>query len=199
MAKVKFSMSLYKQRKGNYPTPDNKFLLMLTGETVAYQGKLNEHVPLSTLDTLPTDPKTKGAYTYSVTANKREFQLAGTLENGVRPIAILVGDYKTVSKNLIPTISVATSYDIELTTDTTKFIFDAGEHNLPYTIDSPYNPFSDNTSLSNLLIDPTINFWQNSDYSTCYEIKEAAKSIGDGEYQILDTNGVLTSTDCTSM
>jgi len=44
------------------------------------------------------------------------------------------------------------------------------------------------------LNDPLIEFYQNSDYRSCDEISEAGKSLGDGEYQIRDTDGVLTGT-----
>jgi hypothetical protein len=56
---------------------------------VASQGVLDESVPLSTLDRLVYDPKTKGPYFYSVTDKKQEFQIAGSLENSDNPVAIL--------------------------------------------------------------------------------------------------------------
>jgi len=36
------------------------------------------------------DPETKEAYFYSITANKQEFELAGTLENTDDPIALMI-------------------------------------------------------------------------------------------------------------
>jgi len=51
---------------------------------------MNKNVSLSTLNTLPLDPKLKIPYTYSVTQNKKEFQVATTLENNGRPISFLI-------------------------------------------------------------------------------------------------------------
>jgi hypothetical protein len=42
---------------------------------------LNKKVFLNTLDKLPSDPKSGTYYSYAVTNNKQEFQLAATLEN----------------------------------------------------------------------------------------------------------------------
>jgi hypothetical protein len=36
---------------------------------------------LPTIEEIPVDPKLKVEYFYSVTKNRKEFQLAGTLEN----------------------------------------------------------------------------------------------------------------------
>jgi hypothetical protein len=77
---------------------------------------LNKSVYLNTLDQLPTDPKNKAYYSYAVTNNKQEFQLAGTLENSDEEIAITDGNYKTVSKNVLPTIILAinSTTDVEI-------------------------------------------------------------------------------------
>jgi len=114
---------------------------------------------------------------YSITKNKTEFQLAATLENGDYPIALVNGDYKTVSKNILPTIVMATSTGTEVTTNSGAFIFDNNSHNLPYELGYPFAPITDGTSLNNLLIDTEIKFWQNSDYRSCTEILDAGKSI----------------------
>ncbi|MGB2110540.1 MAG: hypothetical protein ACPHY8_01005 [Patescibacteria group bacterium] len=41
------------------------------------------------LRTLPVDPYTETPYSYSVTNNRQEFQIAATLENSDIPIAYL--------------------------------------------------------------------------------------------------------------
>jgi hypothetical protein len=62
--------------------------------------------------------------------------------------------------------------------DNTKFIFDGTIHNLPYNFESSRIPTSDGTSLSSLIAEAqNNNFWQNTSYRTCLEIKEAGKSI----------------------
>jgi len=45
------------------------------------QGKLSKDVSLNTIDKIPYDPKLNIPYTYSITANKQEFEIAMTLEN----------------------------------------------------------------------------------------------------------------------
>ena len=95
---------------------------------------------------------------------------------------------------------LAVSANTDITTATTKFIFDGSSHNMPYIFNGLNTPVTDGTSLANLLIEARVsNFWQNTNYKTCTEIKEDAKSIGNGEYQIVNTSGVLTNTGCTGM
>lgn len=199
LTKIKSSLKLYKQNRGSYPLPGDYFDITKGASTVAYQWVLNKSVPLSTLDALPLDPKIKIPYTYAVSENRKEFQVSGTLENSDMLKAVLVWDYKTVSKNILPSISVATQSNIDISTDTNKFIFDNGTHNLPYTFDIPYTPYSDLSNFNDLINDPDISLWQNSDYRSCDEILSASKSIWDGEYQIVDSNWIMTNTGCTGM
>ncbi len=210
VADIESKLKLYKQKRGAYPTPWDSFSLTNSGVLVARQWKLNNSVALSTADSIPTDPLTKEAYFYSITTNKQEFELALSLENADNPIAILEWNYKSVSKNVLPTITLAISTGsiIEVhdgiwiwSTNRMKFIFDLWGYNIPYTFTSPYSPETDgSTSLATLLADPSIDYWQNSDYRNCTEIYEAGKSISNGsateEYQILNTSGVLVDTTC---
>jgi len=53
------------------------------------------------------DPKTNVPYFYSITKNKQAFQIAATLENGDYPKSLLRGSYKSVSKDVLPTIVLA--------------------------------------------------------------------------------------------
>ena len=200
LAQLKSSMKLYKQQKWIYPAPWDNFSIFSGATAIAYQWKLNEKVTLSTLDDLPLDPDLEIQYLYSVTTNRKEMQVAGTLENWDNPQAIVAWDYKTVSVNVLPTIMVAAIADLDISLDSTKFIFNGSTHNLPYDFDSSFVPTSDGTSLADLLTEAaTHDFWQNSSYRTCSEIKESAKSIWDWEYQILNSSWSLTNTNCTSM
>lgn len=200
MAQIKSSMKLYKQRRWVYPAPWDNFSILSGSTAIAYQWKMNEKVTLSTLDELPLDPELEIPYLYSTTTNRKEMQIAATLENGDNPTTLLVWDYKTVSINVLPTIVVATTADIDVVSDNTKFIFNGSVHNLPYDFEWSLVPTSDGTSLNDLLSEASNNnFWQNTSYRTCNEIKEDGKSIGDGEYQILSSSWVLTSTWCTWM
>jgi prepilin-type N-terminal cleavage/methylation domain-containing protein len=200
LAQIKSSMKLYKQQKWVYPAPWDNFSIFSWSTAVAYQWKLNEKVTLSTLDDLPLDPDLEIPYLYSVTTNRKEMQVAGTLENWDNPQAIVVWDYKTVSINVLPTIMVAAIGDLDVASDQTKFIFNGSIHNFPYDFEWSLIPTSDNTSLADLIIEAnTNNFWQNTWYRTCGEIKGDGKSIGDWEYQILNSSGSLSNTWCTSM
>jgi len=74
---------------------------------VAQQGKMSRDVALSTADNIQYDPYLDIPYTYSITTNRQEFEISLTLENSDNPIALLDGTYKSVAKNVLPTISVA--------------------------------------------------------------------------------------------
>lgn len=210
IADLESKLKLYKQKRGAYPSPGDNFNILNSGVTVAQQGKMNEKVSLSTASSLPKDPFTKQPYNYSITNNKQEFEIALSLENGDNPIALIEWDYKSVSKNVLPSISLAidTINNTEIhdwvgagSTNRMTFILNLGAYNLPYTFDSPYSPFTDGwTSFATIINDPTIDYWQNSDYRSCTEIYEAGKSISDGiiaeEYQILNSTWALENTTC---
>jgi len=208
LADLTAKLKLYKQQRGAYPLPSDSFNILNRGILVAKQGQLSRSVALSTADSIQYDPYINIPYTYSITNNKQEFELSLTLENSDNNIAILGGTYKSVSKNVLPTITLAleSTASIEINTASggtadTNFIFNKGAHNLPYTFDGDFAPYSDGTALTDLLLDGSIEYYQNSDYRTCNEIYEAGKSISNGvtneEYQILDGSGSLQDTNCT--
>ena len=200
-AKIKSSLKSYKQQMGLYPIPWNNFTISTWATTLAYQWKLNQDVTLSTLDDLPIDPELNIPFLYSVTHNKMEMQIAGTLENGDNPKVLLVWDYKTVSVNVLPTIMVASTSNLDISLDDTKFIFNGWTYNLPYDFDWSLEPISDDSvTLDDLLIEANNNnFWQNSSHRTCVEIKSANKSIWNWEYQVLSNSWTLVNTRCTDM
>lgn len=213
MADLSSKIKLYKQTRGAVPLPASSFNIMNRGIIVAMQGKLSQQVALSTADKIQYDPRINIPYIYSVTTNKQEFQLALTLENSDNPMALLDGTYKSVSKNILPTITLALDGTlipgwVEIhdtigagSSNRQKFIFNGGIHNIPYTFIDPYSPYSDGVTFTGALSDPSIQFWQNSDYRNCTEIYESWKSISNGvageEYQVLNTSWVLTNTGCT--
>ena len=207
IAKLSSALTLYHQKRGVFPNPGSSFNLLNNGVAVASQWKMDKSVPLSTIDSLVYDPKNENSYSYSITTNKQEFQIAGTLENGDNPKAILDGNYTSVSVDILPTIMLASdsTTDLEINAATWAgpsnrllFIFNGWTHNIPYDFDQQ-TASSDGTTFANLLSDPLIEYWQNSDYRTCTEIYEAWKSIGNGEYQILNSSGVLTWSGCLWM
>lgn len=207
-------LSLYKKQRGAFPIPWNNFEIHNRGDIVAYQGYMNNNVTLSTAEKLPTDPDLEIPYIYSTTKNRQEYQLALTLENNDDPHAVLQWNYKSVAKNVLPNIVLATNSTSALEINDAVapnngaapweanrdlFIFDKWFHNLPYDFET-WSPISDNTDFIDLLLDAWDDYWQNSDYRDCNEIISAAKSItpsgSTDEYQILNSSWVLTSTWC---
>ena len=204
---IKTALKLYKQKRSIYPSPWSIINLTNSGKIVAYQWLLNDEVTLITMDMMPMDPYTSKYYFYSISKNKQEFQVALTLENWDFPIALLDWDYKTVSKNVLPSILLATSstWSIEIhswvwswTTNRNLFILNWWK-NLPYGIDRPYNVFTAWENIDTILSWWSVQFWQNSDFRTCTEISDAAKLIHDTwtwEYQIVDSLWYLWNTWC---
>ncbi len=60
------------------------------------------------------------------------------MENRGFPVAHVTGDYKTVSKNILPTLIVAVSTGTGVITNSGSFVFDNGSHNLAYEFEYPY-------------------------------------------------------------
>lgn len=90
---------------------------------------------------VPRDPKTKNFYTYSVNSNRQQYQVALTKENQETPTAVVSGDYKSVAKDLFPTMIIAysgtSSVDMSgsvSNTNRNKFIVNGGSLNLPYDL-----------------------------------------------------------------
>lgn len=208
IASIESALKLYKQKRGTYPAPWSSFDITNSWTIVAKQWKLDQNVQLNTLDELPTDPKIKAPYTYSTTRNRQEFELAATLENDNTPHSILSWNYKSVSKNILPTITLAHEWSgIEIrdgiwagSVNRTLFIFNNSFNNLPYTFEWNLAPYSKGIDFSTLLAHAENEwYWQNSDYRTCLEIYDAWKSIWDGEYQysswwtLQNTNCVMSS------
>ncbi|MCH8519052.1 prepilin-type N-terminal cleavage/methylation domain-containing protein [Candidatus Gracilibacteria bacterium] len=200
---------LHKRERGSYPIPGESFEIHNRGGFVALQGKMDRNVGLTTADTIPLDPDINRAYTYSVTSNRQEYQLAATLENNDINMALLLGDYKSVSKNILPTIILAlsstTSVEINESsggaTNRQAFIFDENLLNLPYDFING-DPVNNNNNFADLLSEAEENnFWQSSDFRNCSEIAFAAKRITpDGftdQYQVRNDSGQLVNQNCS--
>lgn len=215
LSQVSSALKVYKQKRWYYAIPWDTFNLTYSWVTVALQWKLNNNVRLNSLEKLPYDPKIDIAYSYSITSNKQEFEISANLENSGNNLAILDWNYKSVSKYILPTILLATwatlGSDVEVQSWTTTwdenrklFIYNNQYHNIPYTFESPYEPYSDWTSFDELLteVEDNNNFWQNSDYRNCVEISEWNKLIiplssTPMEYQIITDTWSLVNTWCT--
>jgi len=215
LLQINSALLLYKQKRWYYWIPWDFFNITLSWSIVAYQWKLNSNVRIDSLEKLPTDPKTKWNYSYSVTSNKQEFLLAWTLENKNYNKAIINWDYKSVSKNILPTILLATwatlnanieikEWDTDWDINRKLFIYDKQGYNLPYNFVLPYEAHSEWVEFDYLLGEMENNelFWQNTDYRNCIEIFEAWKLLvpldsNPFEYQIISETGALVNTWCT--
>lgn len=210
MAKLKSSLKLYKSKRWIYPLPWDYFNITNSWFIIAQQWFLNDWVALSTLDKIPYDPESKTPYVYSTTLSKLEFQIAMTMENWDFPIALLDWDYKSVSKNILPTIVLALTAtwwtNVEINplvwnwnTNRNYFVFNK-QDNLPYDMLDPYLPVWNSKDFTWTFTTENLDFWQNSDFLSCSEIYDAWKSISiwySMEYQILSSSWQLTSTWCT--
>ncbi len=199
LASISSSLKLYKQKRGSYPLPWESFPLTFGSIPVATHWKLNSSVTLSTLDKLPFDPLLKIPYIYSITTSKQEYQIWATLENNWNGLAYLEWTYKTVSRDNLPTIIMATgttsSLEVSISTNKNTFIFHNQSKNLPYDLET-WIPFANGTSFANLINDGSVELWQNSDYRSCTEIYESGKSIGTWTYQIVNASWSLVNITC---
>lgn len=204
------ALQLYKQNKWWFPKPWDNFNITNEANIVAIQWKINKKVTLSTLDKLPFDPYKNQEYVYSITTNKQEAQIAMTLENWDFPTAIIDWNYQSVSVDILPTIILAMeeTSDIEIydwewngTINRQKFILNKWD-NLPYDIDSPYEPVYWYEWLdlwTDIIWEWKVDYWQNSSYSSCTEIQDAWKDlwVWPYDYQLLNNSWELTSSGCT--
>ncbi len=185
-------LKLHKTKRSEYPTPSSNFNITSSWYLVAVQWKLEESIIISTIDRIPFDPFIKIPYTFSISRNKHEFQLAATLENNWMNTAYLLWDFKTVTKNILPSIvlAIASWTWVEISSwvgawsvNRTLFVLDHSIHNLPYTFNYPYSPYTDNTSFTWLITDINVVL-KNSDYRSCFEITDDWKNTWTWEYQI---------------
>lgn len=195
-------LSLYKRERGAYPFPWDRFNLLNDSLVIGYQGKMNTKVPLTTASSnLPLDPELDIPYFYSTTRNRQEYQIAASIENGDSPYTLLQWDYRSVSKNILPNIVLAldTSSDTDINSNQDLFLFNNWFNTLPYDFDTG-SPFSNGSTLSEMLNAAGDDYWQNTDYRSCEEINLAGKNItasgSTNEYQILDNNWVLQTQLC---
>jgi type II secretory pathway pseudopilin PulG len=211
---LKVSLKSSKQQSWAYPMPATYFNIInsWSSNLEIYEWLLNNDVSVNTLTSAPKDPKNKHYYFYSITKNKQEFQIAATLENNKKNIALLDWDYKTVSKNLFPTIIIAFSWEwqqVEIQSWVTssgsdwsinrqKFIVNSWSYNLPYDFNT-WNPVSSGTTVwfDSIINEAWVSFGTNNDYISCKEIYDAWKYLWPWEYQVLDGSWSITNTWCT--
>ncbi len=210
---LKSALKSYKQDKSIYPIPWDSFEITNSWMIVAKQWFIKESISLSNMDYIPKDPYKDDYYVYSRFKNLEKMQLAATIESKADPYkALVVWDYFSVSKDVLPTIILAKSSpawtQIEIHdwiwdwSDNRKlFIYNNNIHNLPYDYGS-WEPISDWTSFNDLLseVESLKDFYQNTSYETCNQIKEAWEAISSWyteTYQVRKTDWTLTNTGCT--
>lgn len=221
LTKLSSALKLYSQENWRLPNPWNNFNITYNSNVVALQWKFNNQVSLSNLDNLPNDPRTETWYFYSITSNFQEFELAATLEKWDIPLALTTWNYKSVSKNILPSIVLALERNpwenaeiMSWQTDSTwanwsennqKFILDNQWYNIPYIFVEPYEPYSDLMwrTVSEIVseLEQNNDYWQNINYRNCEQIENAWKNLQDNwsslEYQILNQSWSIANTNCT--
>lgn len=135
LEKLQIDLKSHKQKEGSYPLPINSMNITNSG-TVVYQGTLTSATVSNVLQNIPKDPRSNNWYWYSTTTNRQQFQMALTIENDDSPKALVKGDYKSIIKDLFPTLLLsvtgAASFDANSGAIANKFILNGGSYNLPY-------------------------------------------------------------------
>lgn len=205
---IKIALNEYKNKNGYYPLPWESFNITYSWSVVAKQWVLNPKVVLSSLETIPTDPLDNHYYSYSVTADQKQYQLATTLENNWEETTLLGWDYQSVTKHILPNILLATDTlpgnNIEIgdwigtwTENRKLFLFNQVSENLIHSLEWWWNTVNSWEELSNLLIQSEeIDYWQRHDYTSCKEISDAWRSIWPWQYQIMLDNWGLDNIYC---
>ncbi len=202
----------HKLKNWSYPNPWDYFNIMnnWTGNIVAKQWFMNSKVYSTEITTTPLDPNYKIPYLYSVTKNNWYYELATIIEplSDAETIkTYLVWDYQTVTKDVLPTILLATSTwannNIEIASWTTAwninrltFLANNSSLNVPYN-DANTTPTSTATTFDSIFSESWVTYSQFPWYSSCQEIYEAWRSIWSWSYQVLDINWAVTNTGCS--
>lgn len=151
----------------------------------------------------PKDPSTKTYYGYAMTNSKQAYQVIGTLENGGTPMSYVDGDFKTVSKDMLPGLALALDMAngsvVQISpaigsgaTNQRKFITRSSTSNLLYK-PGVTGAISTESSFANILAGYVP---QNTSYANCLEIFQSGNSYGSGTYQVRNAVGVITNTGC---
>ncbi|MDD2487195.1 MAG: prepilin-type N-terminal cleavage/methylation domain-containing protein [Candidatus Gracilibacteria bacterium] len=212
--KIKQALNEFKSATNNYPFPKDYLAISnsgtsnQTGSTNIYalQGILSDKFDINGSFMVPKDPKINKSYLYSITGNRKDFQIGSTLENGGRNIAYIEGSFKTVSKDYFPSLLIAASGSgivIEIHSGTLdgaenrkKFIVSGGSYNLPY--DFATGGIVNNPASYDSIVNETgVMIPKATNYTSCSNIYENGKYLGPGQYQVHVSTGTITI-DCTN-
>ena len=147
---IKISLKNHKINNANYPNPGSSFNITQWSNIVAKQWLLNDDVYTAEIVSKPKDPYvTQRYYTYSVSANRLNFQLGSIIENEEVSwndfwlLALIDGDYQTKSIWILPSLIVAANVNTDITTNSDSFIINKSTLNLPYDLEwTPYKSAS---------------------------------------------------------
>jgi len=208
LAKIQLYLSAYKEKHWVYPIPTQWFNIVNNWKVVAIQGKLNQEFLLDSFDKVPLDPSIKQPYPYSILKNRSAYQIWATLEDNETLKSVIVWDYSSVAVNVLPSIMLAldpgTWIDVDITPGETewdlnreKFVLNNSWENFLYTLNWSGVPQVWSLDFDELITSAKADwYWQNIDYKSCEDIKDAGRYIWDGEYQILVGTGLLNR-ECT--
>lgn len=76
-----------------YPLPDNYVEIKYSGDVIWYQWKFGKDTvsSLSSIKKAPKDPKDNTYYTYTLSADKKHYELMALMENGTQKVAYMPG------------------------------------------------------------------------------------------------------------
>ena len=191
MTNLKVALKSSMKKTWFYPDPAGN-LINITNSWTVYvnQWILDSSISIDNLQEIPKDPKNEQFYLYSTTTNKQEFEVWMALENGWNPVAYVDWDYKTVAKNLIPSLLLATSWswNFEINENVwiwtmndwsknrLKFILNWSSQNLPYKATA--------TSFTWLINDAWITIPADTTYHSIDDIIAWQKYMWTWEYDI---------------
>ena len=205
---IQIALSTFKSQNWYYPLPWDTFNITYSWSIVAKQWVLNTQVILSSLESIPTDPLDNNYYSYSVTTDQKQYQLAATLENDWEETILLSWDYQSVAKTILPNILLASDAwpwdNIEIgewvwdwRLNRKLFLFNQSSNNIIHSREWWWAAVTGWEELNKLITQAEANdYWQRHDYQTCDQISDAWKNIGPWDYQIMWDDWTLSTINC---
>lgn len=203
MADMKVQLRGMKQRSGAYPVPNGFFSMTNGGTAIVKQGDTDSIESNGAV--LRADPKTKLAYRYSTTENRQSYQIGMSLEaTSDVPRAYVEGDFSPLAPDLVPSLILAMtgSSPVEIragigsgSENRKTFVLNGSTLNVPYVF-SEEQALSSAIDFDAIFVEPGVKLARTSSYFGCKEISDAGKSVGPGDYLVVDSVGNVTSTGC---
>jgi len=178
--------------KGIYQAPQKNFNISnWNWNIIAYQGEINDEVPLKNILKTPQDPFVKNKnYTYSINKYKSAFELSTTLEfetvpwNDLWLRTYLIWDFKSSNIDNIPSISFATTSSLNIQDIKNKFLLNNLELNLPYDLEG--NPYVSAPDFDSIVNQKDVKVPKFFGYATCEEIVKNLSFYWNWNYQVAE-------------